>query len=117
MSDWPIPEVSKIIRSKEAAFRMSTASAICLESAKFDCLVAKLLIYTFGAFMAFIRIRSPNNAPPVFRLDGSTEIIPTVFFGKSCINRLTNSSTKEDLPAPPVPVIPNTGTFTFSAIE
>ena len=25
--------------------------------------------------------------------------------------RLTNSSTKDDLPAPPVPVIPRTGVF------
>ena len=31
------------------------------------------------------------------------------------INRLTNSSTKEDFPAPPVPVIPNTGDFDVDA--
>ena len=61
--------------------------------------------------MAFIRIRSPKSAPPVFRFEGSTEIKPTVFLGKSIKNRLTNSSTKEDFPAPPVPVIPKTGVF------
>ena len=61
--------------------------------------------------MAFIRIRSPNNAPPVFLLDGSTDTIAICLSSKSIKNRLTNSSTNEDLPAPPVPVIPNTGTL------
>ncbi|MNS85979.1 hypothetical protein D3C72_1198610 [compost metagenome] len=59
--------------------------------------------------MAFIRILSPKSAPPVFLLEGSTEINPIVFSGKSIKNRRTNSSTKEDFPAPPVPVIPKTG--------
>ena len=59
--------------------------------------------------MAFILILSPSNAPPVLRLDGSTEMIPMVFVGKSIKKRRTNSSTKEDFPAPPVPVIPKTG--------
>ena len=58
--------------------------------------------------IAFIRIRSPNKAPPVFLLDGSTEINPIVFSGKSIKKRRTSSSTKEDLPDPPVPVIPKT---------
>ena len=56
-------------------------------------------------------MRSPNKAPPVLRLDGSTEIMP-IFFGavsKSNKKRRTISSTKELLPAPPVPVIPKTG--------
>jgi hypothetical protein len=35
--------------------------------------------------MAFIRILSPNNAPPVLRLDGSTDINPMVS-GKSIKN-------------------------------
>ncbi|CAI8240200.1 MAG: Uncharacterised protein [Flavobacteriaceae bacterium] len=34
-----------------------------------------------------------------------------VLSGKSIKNLLTSSSTKEDLPAPPVPVIPRTGVF------
>ena len=38
------------------------------------------------------------------------------FLGKSRINLLTNSSTKEDFPAPPVPVIPNTGVLDFVEI-
>ena len=33
--------------------------------------------------IAFIRILSPNKAPPVLRFDGSTEINPMVFSGKS----------------------------------
>ena len=55
-----------------------------------------------------MRILSPNKAPPVFLFEGSTEIIPTVFLGKSTKNLRTNSSTNDDFPAPPVPVIPNT---------
>ena len=61
--------------------------------------------------MAFILILSPNKAPPVFLLEGSTEIIPTVFSLKSTRKRRTNSSTSDDFPEPPVPVIPNTGVF------
>ena len=64
--------------------------------------------------MAFIRILSPSKAPPVFLLDGSTEINPIVFSGKSIKKRRTNSSTKEDFPAPPVPVIPRTGVLLVS---
>ena len=63
--------------------------------------------------MAFIRIRSPRSAPPVFRFEGSTETKPIVFSGKSIKKRRTNSSTKDDFPAPPVPVIPKTGVLEF----
>ena len=59
--------------------------------------------------MAFILILSPKRAPPVFLFDGSTEINAMVFSGKSIKKRRTNSSTKDDFPAPPVPVIPKTG--------
>ena len=37
-----------------------------------------------------------------------------VFSGKSTKKRRTNSSTKDDFPAPPVPVIPKTGVVLFS---
>ena len=63
--------------------------------------------------MAFIRIRSPSKAPPVFLFEGSTDINPIVFSGKSIKKRRTNSSTNDDLPAPPVPVIPRTGILEF----
>jgi hypothetical protein len=65
-------------------------------------------------FIAFIRILSPKSAPPVLRFDGSTEINPIVFSGKSIRKRRTNSSTKDDLPEPPVPVIPKTGILEVS---
>jgi hypothetical protein len=61
----------------------------------------------------FILILSPKRAPPVFLLEGSTEIIAIFLLGKSDKNRLTNSSTREDLPAPPVPVIPRIGVLSF----
>ena len=59
--------------------------------------------------MEFILILSPSNAPPVFLLEGSTDTMAMFLFGKSAINLLINSSTKDDFPAPPVPVIPSTG--------
>ena len=37
--------------------------------------------------MAFILILSPKRAPPVFRFEGSTDTIPTVFLGKSNAGR------------------------------
>ena len=60
-----------------------------------------------------MRILSPNNAPPVLRFDGSTEITPMFFSGKSIKNLRINSSTSDDLPDPPVPVIPRTGASAF----
>ena len=66
-------------------------------------------MYTLGELIAFILILSPKRAPPVLRFDGSTDTKPIVFSGKSIKKRRTNSSTKDDLPAPPVPVIPKTG--------
>ena len=74
-------------------------------------------IYTLFDFMAFILILSPNNAPPVFLLDGSTDTIAIFLSGKSAINLLTNSSTNDDFPAPPVPVTPSTGLADSFAIS
>ena len=65
--------------------------------------------------MAFIRILSPKSAPPVLRFEGSTETIAMVFEGKSIKYLLTNSSTVDDFPEPPVPVIPKTGIVDFFA--
>ncbi len=87
------------------------ASFTCFDNARLLCLVARLRIYTRGLLMEFIRILSPKSAPPVFFFEGSTEIIPKVLSGKSIKNRRTNSSTNEDFPAPPVPVIPKIGVF------
>ena len=63
-----------------------------------------------------MRILSPNNALPVFLLLGSTDKIAIVLLSKSTKNLRTNSSTNDDFPAPPVPVIPNTGVL-FSLIS
>ena len=92
------------------------ASRTCFDKAKFDCLVAKERIYTLVLLIEFIRILSPKRAPPVLLFEGSTDTIAIFLSLKSIKNLLTNSSTKEDLPAPPVPVIPNTGASMASAI-
>ena len=63
--------------------------------------------------MEFILILSPRSAPPVFFLDGSTEIIAIFLLGFARKNLLTNSSVREDFPAPPVPVIPMIGILKF----
>ena len=68
--------------------------------------------------MAFIRMRSPKRAPPVLRLEGSTDTTatrgPTLGSDGSPVwvtNLRMTSSTSDDLPAPPVPVMPRTGAF------
>ena len=69
--------------------------------------------------MEFMRILSPKRAPPVFFLEGSTEIIAIFFSGFERKKRRTISSVKEDFPAPPVPVIPMIGileSLAFSSI-
>ena len=73
-------------------------------------------MYTLSLFIAFILILSPNRAPPVFLLEGSTDTMAKCLSGKSNKNLLTNSSTKEDFPAPPVPVIPSIGISFLSAL-
>ena len=67
-------------------------------------------MYTLSLLMEFMRILSPNKVPPVLRVDGSTETSAIRLSGKSARNLLTSSSTIEDFPDPPVPVIPKTGT-------
>jgi len=62
--------------------------------------------------MAFMRMRSPNSAPPLLRREGSMEITATRRLSSwSRRRRRMSSSVSEDLPAPPVPVMPSTGTF------
>ena len=94
---------------------MSRALDTYLERARLLCLVAKDRMYTLESLIEFIRILSPSNAPPVLLLDGSTETIAMSFLGKSAKNLRTSSSTKDDLPAPPVPVIPKIGVDRFFA--
>jgi hypothetical protein len=61
--------------------------------------------------MAFMRMRSPSSAPPLLRRDGSMEMTATRRLSSwSRRRRRISSSVSEDLPAPPVPVMPSTGT-------
>ena len=64
--------------------------------------------------MAFILIRSPSRAPPVLRREGSTEITAMVVLGSSSRNLRISSSVREDLPEPPVPVMPTTGALVLT---
>jgi hypothetical protein len=66
-------------------------------------------MYTRGLLIHYL----DSRAPPLF-FDGSTDINPIVFFREINQERRTNSSTKDDFPAPPVPVIPSTGVLQFS---
>ena len=67
--------------------------------------------------MAFIRIRSPSKAPPVFLLLGSTETMAIVLVGFANKKYCTNLSQTVDFPAPPVPVSPMMGMFFFAFFE
>ncbi|GBE24613.1 hypothetical protein BMS3Bbin02_00888 [bacterium BMS3Bbin02] len=60
-------------------------------------------------------MRSPSSAPPVRRFEGSTESTATVLVVYAARNRRTSSSTSDDFPAPPVPVMPSTGAWDASA--
>ena len=66
-------------------------------------------MYTRWLRSEFMRMRSPSSAPPVRRRVGSTLITAMCIFGKLARKRLSSSSVTEDLPAPPVPVMPMTG--------
>ena len=81
----------------------------CGERARLACRVASDRIYARGWGSEFIRIRSPSNAPPERRFVGSTEMMAIRRSSKSSSNRRSNSSTRLDLPEPPVPVTPTTG--------
>src|SRR5687768_9619043 len=106
----PTPALSRIIKSKPAFLHISIASLTAPLNAVLSSLVANERIYALGWEIEFIRILSPSKAPPVFFFDGSTEITAIVFSLKLLRKRRTISSVTEDLPAPPVPVIPSTGT-------
>ena len=61
--------------------------------------------------MAFIRMRSPSRAPPPRRRVGSMASTAMRSLSSwSSRKRRTSSSVSDDLPEPPVPVMPSTGT-------
>ena len=105
-----MPGVSTTTRSKPAAFSTSITSSRCSGSSC-EPLVASERKKTLSPSREFIRIRSPSRAPPPLRRVGSTAI--TAIRSLSCWstrNRRTTSSVSDDLPEPPVPVMPSTGT-------
>ena len=120
-SPWPMPEVSTITTSKPAhlvaAITSGKAALISLPNSR----VAKERIKTrwsdvFQGAMAFMRMRSPSNAPPLLRREGSMEMTAMRKLSSwSKRMRRISSSVSEDLPAPPVPVIPTTGTCSVAA--
>ena len=60
---------------------------------------------------AFMRMRSPSRAPPPLRRVGSTAMTAICSLSSwSSRKRRTSSSVSDDLPDPPVPVMPSTGT-------
>ncbi len=109
-SPWPIPLVSTMIMENPAALSTSRASCIAADSSDFDLRVASDLMKTRGVSIEFMRMRSPSKAPPVRWRVGSTERMAMSLSGKSRRKRRTSSSVRELLPAPPVPVMPRTGT-------
>jgi hypothetical protein len=61
--------------------------------------------------IAFMRMRSPSSAPPLLRRDGIDGDDATRRLSSwSRRRRRISSSVSDDLPAPPVPVMPSTGT-------
>ncbi len=114
-SPWPMPGVSTMTRSKPAALATVITSP---SPAGISWLprVARLRNMVRSPSSAFIRIRSPSSAPPPRRRVGSTAMTATRSLSCwSTRKRRTISSVSEDLPEPPVPVMPSTGTWRWPA--
>ena len=115
-SPCPMPGVSTMMRSNPAARQASMAEGTGEGISDALPRVARERKNTCGVSMAFIRIRSPRSAPPLLRLVGSTANTAMRSLSPwSSRNRRISSSVSEDLPDPPVPVIPSTGTDRFRA--
>ena len=110
-SPCPMPLVSTTIKSNPAALTTSRTSPIAADNSVLEPRVARLLMNTRLLKMAFMRMRSPRSAPPVFCFVGSIDRIAIFLSGSSVRKRRINSSVRELFPAPPVPVIPRTGVF------
>jgi hypothetical protein len=123
-SPWPMPEVSTTTRSKPAPCRRRSRRAGRLadlaaevargQRAHEDALA--LAKGTVHGLIAFMRMRSPSSAPPLLRREGSIEMTATRSLSPwSRRRRRISSSVSEDLPAPPVPVMPSTGILRLAA--
>ena len=114
-SPCPMPGVSTMTRSLPAAFITAITSARCSGT---SCAprVASERKNTRSPSRELARIRSPSSAPPPLRRVGSTAM--TAMRSLSCWSvrkRRTISSVRLDLPDPPVPVMPSTGTTRLAA--
>ena len=113
-SPWPMPGVSTTTRSYPAAWHAAMTSPRCSGSWPPAVRVAserKKIRDGSAPSTAFIRMRSPSRAPPPRRRVGSTARTATRSLSSwSSRNRRSSSSVSDDLPEPPVPVIPRTGT-------
>ena len=119
-SPWPMPEVSTTTRSKPAhlaaAMTSGNAALISLPNSRVARLRMKTRAPCCQGEMAFMRMRSPKRAPPLLRREGSMEITAMRNWSSwSSRKRRISSSVSDDLPAPPVPVMPITGTVTVWA--
>ena len=80
-------------------------------------LLANERMNRFGSVSEFILMRSPRRAPPVFLRVGSVASRATLASGLSLLTLSMTSSTRLDLPAPPVPVIPTIGHSSEASLE
>ena len=109
-SFWPAPTVSTMIRSFPNASSAFTASAVAIETPP---RLPRALIdrkkTSMSPMFEAIRIRSPSTAPPVNGEEGSMPMIPTVRPWSRYV--FATLSTRVDLPAPGLPVMPMTSAF------
>ena len=102
----PAPTVSIRMKSNPAASSTCTTPAVALARPPSSPREAIERINTPGSpASSRMRTRSPNIAPPVKGLEGSTATIATVCF---CATRMffARQLTKDDLPVPGAPVMP-----------
>ena len=110
-SPCPMPGVSTMTRSLPAALHAAITSASRCGTWPSCRRVASDRKNTTPGAMLFIRIRSPSSAPPARRRLGSMATTATrTLSSLSRRSRRTSSSVRDDLPDPPVPVMPSTGT-------
>ena len=107
VSDWPVPTVSTMTRSKPAASKQSTAARAARDRPPSSPRAENERMKAFGcAAFSPMRMRSPSTAPPVIGLDGSIAITAT---RRPCASQAPSSaSTSVDLPLPGTPVTPTT---------
>ena len=107
VSDWPVPTVSTITRSKPAASKQSTAARVARDNPPSSPRAESERMKTFGsAPCSPMRTRSPSTAPPVMGLDGSMAMTATCRPRSS--HAPSSALTRLDLPLPGTPVMPTT---------